>query len=175
MILKCPHCENEFYVRDELAGETVNCHKCKRPVQAPEKPAPRSDNEGTIVTSFDLGLRSKPEAETEAVTKERNDSKSKLTFRRGFRRLALLLSVMLGPIAFFAIEGAGGFTINDYLLLIRSSFPFLENANETLRAGVEFVAICLGGFIVVWALYLLASFIVQGFLDSVSDKPEKSG
>jgi len=171
MILNCPHCENQFYVPDERAGETVNCHKCKRPVEAPEKPAPKSDNEGAIVTSFDLGKRAKSGPETEAVASVRHDSKVRLTFRRGFRRLALLLSVMLGPIAFFAISGVGGFSFNDYLLLVRSIFGFYKSANETVCVGVEFAVIWVSGFIMVWVLYLFASFIVRGFFDSVSYKP----
>jgi predicted Zn finger-like uncharacterized protein len=174
MILNCPHCENEFYVRDELAGETVNCHKCKRPVQAPAKPAPTSDNEGTIVTSFDFRQGAKPGMETKT---KQHDSKVKITPRRGFRRLALLASVIIGPVIFFSISGVGSFTINDYLLLVRSifDFGFFESANETVRVGVEFIAIWVSGFIVVWALYWLLSFLVRGFFDEGSEKAKTSG
>ncbi|RKY07567.1 MAG: hypothetical protein DRP65_10285 [Planctomycetota bacterium] len=174
MILDCPHCENQFYIPDERAGETVNCHKCKRPVEAPAKPAPGNDKGGSIVTSFDLGKRAKPGTETEAIANVRHDSKVRLTFRRGFRRLALVLSVMLGPVAFFTIEDVGGFSFNDYLLLIRSIFGFF-GSNETVRVGVEFVTIWVSGFIMVWVLYLLLSFVVHGFYDAGIGKPKTSG
>ena len=174
MILNCPHCENQFYVPDERAGETVNCHKCKRPVEAPAKPAPANDKDGSIVTSFDLSKRAKPGTETEAVANVRHDLKVRLTFRRGFRRLALLLSVMLGPLAFFAISGVGGFSFNDYLLLVRSIFGFYESVNETVRVGVEFVVIWVSGFIVVWVFYLFLSFVVRGFYDAGRNKPKTS-
>lgn len=172
MILNCPHCENEFYVRDELAGETVNCHKCKRPVQAPAKPAPTSDNEGSIVTSFDYRQGAKPGMETKT---KQHDLKVRITPGRGFRRLGLIASILLGPVVFFAVEGAGGFTINDYLLLVRSIFGFLESANETVQVGVEFIVIWVSGFIVVWALYWLLSFLVRGFFDEGSKKAKTSG
>ena len=177
MILNCPHCENEFYVRDELAGEAVNCHKCKRPVQAPAKSAPTSDKEGTIVTDYNFRQGAKPgmETKTEADTKAQHDTKVRTTPRRGFRRLALVASVMVGPVSFFAISGVGGFTINDYLMLVRSIFGFFESANETVRVGVEFIVIWVSGFIVVWAIYWLLSFLVRGFYDAGSKKPKTSG
>jgi predicted Zn finger-like uncharacterized protein len=66
MILNCPHCENEFYIHDELAGVTVNCHKCKKPVEAPAKTVVTVEESGSVTGQETLPIA--PKAETHLKT-----------------------------------------------------------------------------------------------------------
>jgi predicted Zn finger-like uncharacterized protein len=169
MILNCPHCENEFYVPDELAGETVNCHKCKRPVLAPAK-AKVPGEEAAIVTDFDLRhgavAETKAEADTQTQTGTKMQTCNRITPRRGFRRLALLVSLILGPLVFIGLAIRSGYALGYYLIWVNSFFELLEGLSPTTRVLLEFVMLWAGGFAVVWAFYSLGSFIVSGFFET---------
>lgn len=84
MIATCSHCKNRFYVPVELAGTTVDCTKCKKPVQAPARPAEAKDDGLTHIAESKL---SGP-AVTESGEKRTN-------LPRGFVRLAFVLSIMV--------------------------------------------------------------------------------
>ena len=37
MIATCPHCQSGFYISPDLAGNIINCSKCKKQVRAPDR------------------------------------------------------------------------------------------------------------------------------------------
>ena len=170
MILNCPHCENEFYIRDELAGKTVNCHKCKKPVDAPSKTIVTGDD-GVPVAGQD-NLPGAPKVEThmktEAGTKPHKHKR--ITLRRGFRRLTLLVSVLLGPLIFLGVAIRGGYSLDNYLICVNTTFGFLHDLNPTLRVGVEFGLLWLSGFVFVWAFYCLLWFVAAGFFEVIDEE-----
>ena len=175
MILNCPHCENEFYVRDEFAGKTVNCHKCKKPVDAPSKTVVTSDDGGSVAGDNDLQGTAKIEAHTSREVGTKPHKHKRITLCRGFRRLTLLVSVLLGPLIFLSVAIRGDYTLNNYPIFINKSFGFFVGLKLTLGVAIaiEYALFWVGGFVVVWAIYGLLWFIVAGFYDAGEQTPEQ--
>lgn len=170
MILNCPHCENEFYIRDEFAGKTVNCHKCKKPVDAPAKPVVTGDESGLVAGDNDLKGAAKTGAHTSTEAGTMPHKHKKITLRRGFRRLVLLVSVLLGPLIFLSVAIRGDDTLNNYLICVNATFGFLNSLNPTLCVAIEFALLLVGGFVLVWAIYGLLFFVVAGFFEVIGEE-----
>jgi predicted Zn finger-like uncharacterized protein len=173
MILNCPHCENEFYIHDELAGVTVNCHKCKKPVEAPAKTVVTVEESGSVAGEYDL--QAAPKAETHIKTEpgSKPHRHKRITLQRGFRRLTLLVSVLLGPLIFLSMAIRGDYTLNNYLIFIHAAFGFLDGLDPTLRVALEYALLWVGGFVVIWAIYGLIWFVAAGFFDAREETPEQ--
>jgi predicted Zn finger-like uncharacterized protein len=174
MILNCPHCENEFYIRDELAGQTVSCHRCKKPVEAPAKtfaPIEQTQNvPSTQQESLPVAPDAEPGIKAQAGAVEKKGGT--ITLRRGLRRLALFLSILLGPVLFLVVSIRAGFNFDDYLIRINVIFSFLDRLKPNLRIIVEFGLLWVIGFLSVWAVYGLVSFLVGGFFKADAKKKE---
>ncbi len=175
MILNCPHCENEFYIHDELAGVTVNCHKCKKPVEAPAKTVATGDDGGSAAGDNDLQGATKVGAHTSTEAGIKPHKHKRITLRRGFRRLTLLVSVLLGPLTFLGVAIRGDYTHNNYPIFIHAAFGFFDGPNPTLGVAIaiEYALFWVGGFVLVWAIYGLLWFVVAGFYDAGEQTPEK--
>ena len=173
MILNCPHCENEFYIHDELAGVTVNCHKCKKPVEAPAKTVVTVEESGSVAGDNDLQAAAKTGAHTTTEAGTKPHKHKRITLCRGFRRLTLLVSVLLGPLIFLGVAIRGDYTLNNYLICVNETFGFLVSLNPTLRVAIEFALLWAGGFVLVWAFYCLLWFVATGFYDAGEQTPEQ--
>jgi len=173
MILNCPHCENEFYIRDELAGKTVKCHRCKKPVDAPSKTVMTGDDDGSVVGDNDLQAAAKTGAHTPMEAGTKTHKHKRITLRRGFRRLTLLVSVLLGPVIFLGVAIRGDYTLNNYLIFIHAAFGFLDGLNPMLCVGLEYALFWAGGFVLVWTIYGLLWFVAAGFYDAGEQTPEQ--
>jgi predicted Zn finger-like uncharacterized protein len=167
MILNCPHCENEFYIHDELAGVTVNCHKCKKPVDAPAKTVVTSNDEDSVAGDYDLPAAPKAKTHIKARPGSKPHKHKRINLIRGFRRLTLLLSVLLGPVIFLGVAIRGVYSFNNYLIFIYAAFGFLDSLNPTLRVTIEYALFWVGGFLVVWAIYGLLWFVTTGFFEVI--------
>ena len=172
MITSCPHCGNDFYIRDELAGKTVSCHKCKKPVEAPAKAAATEDDTGAITTEHDLRSETKTEPDTKTKsgtgTKEskRKRKTRMINLRRGFRRFALVVSVLSGPVLFIVTIIPDGYTLDAYLASARAVYTFDTHLGKIMSAVLDFLILWVMGFAIAWAVYGMISFIVKGFIDT---------
>lgn len=172
MVTSCPHCGNEFYIRDELAGETVSCHKCKKPVEAPAKAPATEEDTGGITTEHDLRSETKtePDTKTKSVTGAKESKRKRKTrminLRGGFRRLALVVSVLVGPALFIVTIIPDGYTLGDYLASARGLYTFGTHLDKTMSAVLDFLVLWVMGFATAWAVYGMISFIVKGFIDT---------
>jgi hypothetical protein len=93
--------------------------------------------------------------------------------QRGFRRLTLLVSVLLGPVIFLSVAIRGDYTLNNYIIFIHATFGFLDGLNPTLCVALEYALFWAGGFVVIWAIYGLLWFVVTGFYDAGAQSPEQ--
>jgi len=170
MVTSCPHCGNEFYIRDELAGTTVSCHKCKKPVEAPAKAPATEDDTGGITTEHDLRNETKTEPDTKTKSgtgaKESKIKTRMINLRGGFRRLALVVSVLAGPVLFIVTIIPGGYTLGDYLASAGELCTFGTHLDKTMSTVVDFLILWVMGFATAWAVYGIISFIVKGFIDT---------
>ena len=175
MILNCPHCENEFYIRDELAGKTVNCHKCKKPVDAPSKTVATGDKSVPVEEQDKLPRASKAETHIKAEVGTKPHKHKRITLCRGFRRLTLLVSVLLGPLIFLSVAIRGNYTLNNYPIFIHAAFGLFDGLNLTLGVAVaiEYAIFWVGGFVFVWVIYGLLWFVATGFYDAGEQTPEQ--
>ncbi len=180
MITRCPHCGNDFYIRDELAGKTVSCHKCKKPVEAPEKAAASEDDTGVITTDYDLRSETKTEPDTKTKsgtgTKEskRKRKTRTINLRRGFRRFALIVSVLSGPVLFIVTIIPNGYTLGDYLASAKAVYTFDTHLGKIMSTVLDFLILWIMGFAIAWAVYGMISFIVKGFIDTSSSRQKGS-
>jgi predicted Zn finger-like uncharacterized protein len=170
MVTSCPHCGNEFYIRDELAGKKVRCHKCKKQVEAPKKAPVTEDDTGGITTEHDLRSEIKMESDTKTKScTEAKESKRKtrmINLRGGFRRLALVVSVLVGPVLFIVTIIPDGYTLGDYLASARGLYTFGTHLDKTMSDVLDFVILWVMCFATAWAVYGMISFIVKGFIDT---------
>ncbi len=173
MILNCPHCENEFYIHDELAGVTVNCHKCKKPVEAPAKTVVIVEESGSVAGDTNLQGVAKAETHIKTESGSKPHKHKRITLSRGFRRLTLLVSVLLGPVIFLSVAIRGDYTLNNYLIFIHATFGFLDGLNPTLRVAIEFGLLWVCGFVLVWMIYGLLWFVATGFYDAGEQAPKQ--
>ena len=174
MILNCPHCENEFYIHDELAGVTVNCHKCKKPVEAPAKTVVTVEESDSVAGQDTLPLPTAPKAETPLKTGAgtKPHKHKRITLCRGFRRLTLLVSVICGPLIFIIVAIRGDYTLNNYPIFIHKAFGFFDGLKLTLGVAIaiEYALFWLGGLVAVWAIYGLFWFIATGFFEVIGEE-----
>jgi predicted Zn finger-like uncharacterized protein len=170
MVTICPHCGNEFYIRDELAGKKVRCHKCKKQVEAPAKAAASEDEAGEITTEHDLrsAAKTKPDKKTKSSTggKESKRKTRVINLHRGFRRLALIVSVALGPVVFILMVIPDDYTLEAYLASAKSVYTFDTYLDRITSAILDFLILWVIGFAIAWVVYGAISFIVSGFLDT---------
>ena len=172
MITSCPHCGNDFHIRDELAGKTVSCHKCKKPVEAPAKAASSEDDTGAITTEHDLRSETKTEPDTRtksgtgAKESKRKRKTRMINLRRGFRRFALIVSVLSGPVLFIVTIIPDGYTLDAYLASARAVYTFDTHLGKIMSDVLDFLILWVMGFAIAWAVYGMISFIVKGFIDT---------
>jgi predicted Zn finger-like uncharacterized protein len=175
MILNCPHCENEFYIHDELAGVTVNCHKCKKPVEAPAKTVVTVEESGSVTEKDTMPRAPKAETHLKTEASVKPYKHKRLTLCRGFRRLTLLVSVLLGPLIFLSEALRGDYTLNNYPIFIHKAFGLFKGLKLTLGVAIaiEYALFWLAGFVVVWAIYGLLWFVATGFYDAGEQTSEQ--
>jgi len=124
MIATCPHCKNRFYVPVELAGKTVDCVRCKKPVQAPAKPAEAEDDSVTPIAESKAG--------GSATTL---NGGRRINLHKGFIRLAFVLSLIA------------------CLILVAIDFPWVLGVVRLVGRPV-FGAIVIVAFWVIYGLVL---------------------
>ena len=131
MIASCPHCKNEFYVSPDNVGQKVLCGKCRQEIR--------------IVSdaSAAAGTLSDPTRALGALWDGVN-------MREGFKRLALVTSLLLGPIIWSVIKAKDLYTLNA---------SFSEPVDNSLR----FLIIWGIGFTGCWAAYVVARMLVGSF------------
>ncbi|MBN1817552.1 MAG: hypothetical protein JW828_09325 [Sedimentisphaerales bacterium] len=134
MFANCPHCNNNFYVARDRIGQVVECTKCKGKVQigAGSVGAPLPHNPAT-----DNYVRY-------------NHPNSGVNLREGFKRLALMASLLLGPIIWGVIAARDLYTIN-------ASF------SEPIDNSLRFLIIWAIGFTGSWIAFLAGALLVRGF------------
>jgi predicted Zn finger-like uncharacterized protein len=178
MIANCPHCGNDFYIRDELAGKMVSCHKCKKPVEAPAKAASSEDDTGTITTNYDLRSETKTEPNTRTKSgtgvKENKRKTRMINLGRGFRRLALIVSVLSGPVLFIVTIIPDGYTLDAYLASAKAVYTFDTHLGKIMSDVLDFLILWVMCFAIAWAVYGIISFIVKGFVDTSSSRQKRS-
>lgn len=179
MVTRCPHCGNDFYIRDELAGKTVSCHKCKKPVEAPEKAAASEDDTGVITTDYDLRSETKTEPDTKTKSgtggkESKRKRKTRINLRRGFRRLALVVSVLLGPVLFIVTIIPDGYSLGAYLASAKAVYTFDTHPGKIMSDVLDFLILWVMCFAIAWAVYGMISFIVKGFVDTSSGRQKGS-
>ena len=73
---------------------------------------------------------------------------------------------------FLVVSIRAGFKLDDYLVRINVIFRFLDRLEPALRIIVEFCLLWLIGFLLVWAVYGLISFLIAGFFKTDAQRKE---
>ncbi|MBN2019044.1 MAG: hypothetical protein JW749_02330 [Sedimentisphaerales bacterium] len=82
MIATCPHCQSGFYISPDLAGNVINCSKCKKQVRAPDRRARGlSSSEPPPDDGIPVAIIAETRAEVEERLKTETEAKRELEQR----------------------------------------------------------------------------------------------
>jgi predicted Zn finger-like uncharacterized protein len=82
MIATCPHCQSGFYISPDMAGNVINCSKCKKQVRAPDRRArglPSSN--APPADGIPMAIIAETKAEVEERLKNETEAKHELEQR----------------------------------------------------------------------------------------------
>jgi hypothetical protein len=81
MIATCPLCQNGFYISPDLAGNLVNCSKCKKQLRAPDRRARGLSSEPPPNDGIPIALIAETRAEVEERLKNETETRHELEDR----------------------------------------------------------------------------------------------
>ena len=81
MIATCPYCQSGFYISPELAGNVINCSKCKKQVRAPDRRARGLTGEPPPGDGIPIAIVAETRAEVEERLKNETESKHEVEQR----------------------------------------------------------------------------------------------
>lgn len=81
MIATCPHCQSGFYISPDLAGNILNCSKCKKQVRAPDRRARGLTDQPPPADGIPIAIVADTRAEIEERLKNEVETKHELEQR----------------------------------------------------------------------------------------------